>query len=66
MKAGDRVQVIEYGGRTLIRRVVVNRGESIVVCNEDEYNRAIEKGREPDGIGFPRQSVRPMGDNMNG
>jgi len=66
MEAGDRVQVTEYGGRKLIRRVVANRGESIVVCNEEEYKRATGKGREPDGIGFPRQSVRPLGDDSDG
>lgn len=66
MEAGDRVQVTEYGGRKLIRRVVANRGESIVVCNEEEYKRAASKGRGPDGIGFPRQSVRLLGDSSDG
>jgi len=66
MEAGDRVQVTEYRGRKLILRVVANRGESIVVCNEEEYKRAASKGRGPDGIGFPRQSVRLLGDSSDG
>jgi hypothetical protein len=66
MEAGERVQVTEYGGRKLIRRVVADRGESIVVCSEEEYERANGKGRKPDGIGFPKQSIRLLGDGMDG
>ncbi len=60
MKRGDMVQITEYGGRKLVRRVVADRGQSVVVCNEEEYSSARAKGREPEGIGFPREAVQPM------
>ena len=61
MKLADTVQVTEYGGRKLVRRVVANLGKSIVVCNEQELQRAAQ---QPDGIGFPRESVRPIGEKQ--
>lgn len=57
MNPGQKVQVIEYGGRKLIRRVVADRGASVVVCNEEEYVAAARQHREPAGIGFPRRVV---------
>jgi hypothetical protein len=54
---GTAVLVREYGGRKLTRRVVKDLGRTVVICNEEEYNRAISEGREPDGIGFPRKDV---------
>jgi len=55
---GTEVLVKEYGGRELTRRVVKDLGKIVVVCNEDEYDKATGEGREPDGVGFPRASVR--------
>jgi hypothetical protein len=66
MQPGERVEVVEYGGGKLLRRVVADLGRSVVVCNEGEYQRATREGRKADGIGFPRQSVRPLGDDSDG
>ena len=60
LKQGDRVRVTEYGGRKLTRRVVVDRGQSVVVCSEKEYSTAQAEGREPQGIGFPREAVEEV------
>jgi hypothetical protein len=60
MEPGQRVEVTEYGGVRGIKRVVADRGEVIVVCNEKEFDTAITEKRPPDGIGFPRKSVRPL------
>jgi hypothetical protein len=60
MKQGQEVQVTEYGGRKIVRRVVVDRGRSVVICNEKEYIAAQEEGREPKGIGFPREAVQEL------
>ena len=57
MHPGQKVQVTEYGGRKLIRLVVADKGRSVVVCNEREFERAQEERREPDGVGFPREAV---------
>jgi len=58
MEQGQTVQVTEYGGRQIVRRVVADLGLSVVVCNEEEYLLAKAERRVPDGIGFPRDSVR--------
>jgi hypothetical protein len=60
MNRGQKVKVTEYGGKKLVRRVVLDRGKSVVVCNETEYIAAIKEEREPAGIGFPRESVEEM------
>ena len=60
MKTGEVVEVREYGGNKLVRRVVADRGATVVICNEAEYTTAPRQGREPQGIGFPRDSVCKM------
>jgi hypothetical protein len=48
--------------------VVLDRGASIVVCNEKEYTTAKVEGQEPEGIGFPRDAVeeiKRMGGDAN-
>ena len=57
MKTGTIVQVTEYGGNLLKRRVVSDLGKTVVVCNEAEYRRAKKEGRKPHGIGFPREAI---------
>ena len=57
MDTGQRVKVIEYGGRKLIRRVVADRGSTIVICNEQEFSAAIKENRPPQGVGFLREFV---------
>jgi hypothetical protein len=58
MKTGQMVQVIEYGGRKLVRRVISDRGRIVEVCNENEWKSALRDRREPKGIGFPRENVQ--------
>lgn len=55
--AGQRVKVFLYGGATAIRRVVEEREKVIVICAEEEYQRALREQREPSGLGFPRADV---------
>jgi hypothetical protein len=59
MKRGDNVEVTEFWGRKLRRRLVAKNGDRIIVCNEDEYRKAKAERREPEGIGFPARAVRP-------
>jgi len=59
MDRGQRVEVTEFDGNKLIRRVIRDRGAVVVICNEQEFRDALREKREPDGIGFPRKSVRP-------
>jgi len=54
---GAVVKVREYGGRELIRRVVADLGNRVVVCSEREFEDAERQKREPCGVGFPREDV---------
>jgi hypothetical protein len=57
MKRGELVRVRVFGGETIDRRVVADKGNYVVVCNEEEYSASIKENREPDGIGFPKEEV---------
>ena len=60
MKPGDVVSVKVFGGKW-VRRVVAEIIENVVViCTQDEWCRAEEENREPDGVGFPAYDVRPI------
>ena len=54
---GSKVKVREFGGGVIERRVVADKGAKVVICNEKEYQAAKEQGREPEGIGFPRDAI---------
>ena len=58
LPVGTLVKVRCYGGDILSRRVARDLGHIVVVCNEAEYRKAGQKGRGPDGIGFPRSAVQ--------
>lgn len=58
MQPGEIVQVTEYVVNKLIRLVVADRGQTIEICNEKEYEAATLEGRRPKGVVFHRQNVR--------
>jgi hypothetical protein len=57
---GQVVTVRLYGGDTAQRRVISDKGEVVVICAEEEYANAKREGREPMGLGFPREDVFEM------
>ncbi len=57
MVKGTMVTALLYGGGRCQRRVVCDKGDVIVICSEDEYQRAQTEGREPSGVGFPRADI---------
>ena len=58
LPVGTVVKVRCYGGEILTRRVARDRGRTVVVCNETEYQASVAGNREPGGIGFPRAAVQ--------
>jgi hypothetical protein len=55
---GDIVSVKAYPDTILQRRVVgVLDDRTILLCNEREFNEALNDEREPDAIGFPISDV---------
>ena len=60
LSRGQLVTVVAYGGEKLTRRVVSDCRRTVVICTEQEFHKAQQENREPDGIGFPRKDVRPI------
>ena len=56
MQPGEIVQVTEYGVNKLIRLVVADRGQTIEICNEKEYEAATLECRSQKGVVFHRQN----------
>lgn len=57
MSEGDLVAVSLYGGSTAIRRVIEVREDSVVLCSEEEFQKASVEGREPMTLAFPKEDV---------
>ena len=57
MTKGQVVTALMYGGERADRRVVADKGNVVVICCEEEYQKAEIEGREPSGVGFPRVDV---------
>ena len=57
IEVGKNVKLMAYNGQEIIRRVVEVRRETIYVCEEKEYDRAHQEGREPISVGFNKRYV---------
>jgi hypothetical protein len=57
MVKGEKVMARLYGGAIVPRRVVAVKENVVVICTEEEYQQASEDGREPVGLGFPKEDV---------
>ena len=55
---GQVVTATAYGGEKLKRLVIADLGKRVLVCTEEEFHRAAQEKRQPDGIGFPRKDIR--------
>jgi len=52
MKPGQMVKLRGYGNEELVRRVLRLDKDIVVVCRQDEYEKAQSERREPLGVGF--------------
>ncbi len=57
MKIGDLVEVLDWQGTTLTRRVVRTCEKLVFVCTEEEYESARAERREPIAVGWPIDGV---------
>ncbi len=64
-KRGESVAVRAFGGKIIVRRVVKDNGQTVVICSEAEYQSATKEERKPVGVGFPKEDVirEPPGDS---
>lgn len=57
LSRGTEITVIAYGGERLRRRVWEDVGEGVLICREEEYQRAIREHDEANCSGFPKEDV---------
>ncbi|SMB97916.1 3'5'-cyclic nucleotide phosphodiesterase family protein [Thermanaeromonas toyohensis ToBE] len=57
MQPGDFVLVRVFGNKELIRRVVALKKDCVLICTNEEYERAISEGREPISVGFKYEDI---------
>jgi hypothetical protein len=55
---GAVVRVKQFGGGSLKRIVIADHGNTVMLCNPDEFKDAAKNKRDPVGIGFPRCDVK--------
>jgi len=57
LKPGDLVRLRAFGGKRIVRRLVSDRGGTVLICSEDEYQSAKREDRQPQVIGWPAADV---------
>ncbi len=57
IQSGQWVKLLAFGGEHIVRRVVRETDRSVVVCTDEEYDRAHRENREPQAVGFLKESV---------
>ena len=58
MQKGQKVDVLDFRGRQLSRRVWEDAGRGVLVCTEEGYLDAVQSDDEPPLVGFPKQDVQ--------
>jgi hypothetical protein len=64
IERGDLVVAVDAAGEELPRRALGGpiqgqNFEVVWVCREEEWHMALREGREPDGVPWPVEDVRP-------
>jgi hypothetical protein len=62
MEVGDRVRVRTVSGKVGVRVVVGFSEYGPILCSESEYEAATKEGREPEGLGWPEESILGLAD----
>ena len=57
LKRGTVVTVIAFGGKRLCRRVWEDIGDVVLICTEEEFQRAIRNNDEATCSGFPKNDI---------
>ncbi len=61
---GTRVTVLAFGGEKLQRRVWEDDGNGVLICTEEEYQRAIRQNDEATCSAFPRTDILEVHDTL--
>lgn len=61
VERGTVVTAVDFKGRELRRRVWEDTGTGVLLCKEEEYQRALRDGDEARAAGFSKQDVTGAG-----
>jgi hypothetical protein len=65
MKTGELIEVVDFQGNRLVRKVVEISGETVYICTAEEFYLAEKLGQEPVCVGFNREFVKPCHGNAD-
>ena len=57
MTEGEQVTLRAFRGQEIIRTVVRDLGEVIMICKPEEFAAANAEKREPVSVGFPKTAI---------
>jgi hypothetical protein len=57
LQRGQIVRVNAFGGKRPTVIVVEDRGNVVLVCKPEEYERALNEQRDPISVGFHREDI---------
>jgi len=57
LKKGSLVEVLDWEGIVLKRRVVSVCGNLVFICTDQEFITAKNEGRDPVAVGWPKDAV---------
>ena len=57
LSQGTEVIVSAFGGKKLRRRVWEDIGDVVLICTEEEYQRAVRYNEEAIYSGFPQEDI---------
>ena len=60
MKSGDLLEADTFDNRVIKCRLVEVRGDTAIVCSEQEWKKAGAEKREPVCLGWPLGSVHEL------
>jgi hypothetical protein len=57
LQPGQRVTVNAYGGNKISRIVVQDLRDVVMICKQEEFERANTENRPPVSVGFHREDI---------
>ena len=57
MRIGQKITVRVYGGKEVVRRVIAEGDDFVVICREEKFQAAKRQGRPPQGVGCLKRLI---------
>jgi hypothetical protein len=57
LRKGDLIKLRGYKGKSIVRRFLGTRNETVLICSNDEFQAARREKRDPVAVGFQLRDV---------